>query len=507
MPRRDLPLFRDLRGFTSYLEEHGELVRVREPVSVVHEITEIHRRTLQAGGPALLFESPVLPDGAVATIPVLVNLFGTTQRVAWGFGLESTRLRELGNELAELREPRPPRDFADAMSKLPLARAAMMMRPKQAGTAPAQEVVFRGDSVDLSLLPAQVCWPGEPGPLITWPLVITRPPDGETDDETNVGVYRMQIIGRNRAILRWLAHRGGARHHHQWKARGTDMPVAVAIGADPATILSAVLPLPDALSELRFAGLLRGERLRLSPCITVPIMAPSDAEIIIEGLVSPEETAPEGPFGDHTGYYNAVEDFPVMRVTAITMRRKPVYLSTFTGRPPDEPSRIGEVLNDLFVPLVKKQLPEVIDLWLPPEACSYRIAIASIDKRYPGHARRIMLALWSLLPQLSYTKFLILVDGDINVRNWPDVMWAVSTRSDPSRDLLTLTDTPIDYLDFASPKPGLGGKLGIDATTKVGVETTREWGRVLDMDDGTIARVNALWDRLGLPNMIPGIAS
>lgn len=500
MPRRDLPQFRDLRGFMSYLEERDRLVRIREPVSVVHEITEIHRRTLQAGGPALLFESPILPDGAAGTMPVLVNLFGTTERVAWGFGVEPAGLKALGDELAEFREPRPPLDFADVLSKLPLARAAMTMRPKEVNAAPAQEVVFRGDSVDLSMLPAQVCWPGEPGPLITWPLVITRPPDGETDDEANVGVYRMQIIGRNRAILRWLAHRGGARHHHRWKARGTDMPVAVAIGADPATILSAVLPLPETLSEFRFAGLLRGERLRLSPCITVPIMVPSDAEIIIEGLVSPDETAPEGPFGDHTGYYNAVEDFPVMRVTAITMRRRPVYLSTYTGRPPDEPSRIGEVLNDLFVPLVKKQLPEIVDLWLPPEACSYRIAVASIDKRYPGHARRIMLALWSLLPQLTYTKFLILVDADINVRNWPDVMWAISTRSDPSRDLVSLTDTPIDYLDFASPKPGLGGKLGIDATTKVGVETTREWGRILEMDDETIARVNMLWDRLGFPS-------
>lgn len=498
MPRRDLPQFRDLRGFMACLEARGRLVRIREPVSVVHEITEIHRRTLQAGGPALLFESPILPDGVAGTMPVLVNLFGTTERVAWGFGVEPTGLKALGHELAELREPQPPRDFADALSKLPLARAAMTMRPKEVGNAPAQEVVFRGDSVDLSTLPAQVCWPGEPGPLITWPLVITRPPDGETDDETNVGVYRMQIIGRNRAILRWLAHRGGARHHHQWRARGTDMPVAVAIGADPATILSAVLPLPDTLSELRFAGLLRGERLRLSPCITVPIMAPSDAEIIIEGLVSPDETAPEGPFGDHTGYYNAVEDFPVMRVTAITMRRKPVYLSTFTGRLPDEPSRIGEVLNDLFVPLVKKQLPEIVDLWLPPEACSYRFAVASINKRYPGHARRIMLALWSLLPQLTYTKFLILVDADIDVRNWPDVVWAISTRSDPSRDLVSLTDTPIDYLDFASPKPGLGGKLGIDATNKIGVETTREWGRVLKMDDEIIARIDTMWDRLGL---------
>ncbi len=499
MPRRDLPQFRDLRAFISHLEARGQLLRIREPVSVVHEMTEIHRRTLQSGGPALLFESPVLPDGAAGAMPVLVNLFGTTERVAWGFGVEPAGLKALADELADLREPRPPRDFADALSKLPLARAAMTMRPKETAAALAQEVVFRGDAVDLSMLPAQTCWPGEPGPLITWPLVITRPPDDQAADDVNVGVYRMQIIGRDRAILRWLAHRGGARHHHQWRARGAEMPVAVAIGADPATILSAVLPLPDTLSEFRFAGLLRGERLRLTPCLTAPMMAPSDAEIIIEGWVSPDEKAPEGPFGDHTGYYNAVEDFPVLRVTAITTRRKPVYVSTFTGRPPDEPSRIGEVLNDLFTPMVRRQLPEVVDLWLPPEACSYRIVVASIDKRYPGHARRIMLALWSLLPQLSYTKFLIVVDADINVRDWADVMWAIATRSDPSRDLVSLSDTPIDYLDFASPKSGLGGKLGIDATVKIGAETSREWGRVLKMDDETIARVDRLWDRLGLP--------
>jgi 4-hydroxy-3-polyprenylbenzoate decarboxylase len=498
VPRRDLPPFRDLRSFMSHLEREGRLVRIREPVSVVHVMTEIHRRALRANGPALLFEAPVMPDGSPATMPVLVNLFGTTERTSWGFGVDPSSLRALGEMLAELREPRPPRDFADAMSKMPLARAAMTMRPKQVHAPPAQEIVWRGQQIDLTRLPVQVNWPGEPAPLLTWPLVITRRPDDAACDEVNVGVYRMQVIGRDRAIMRWLAHRGGARHHHQWKAQGRDMPVAVAIGADPATILSAVLPLPETLSEFRFAGLIRGERLRLSPCITVPLVAPSDAEIIIEGVVSPDETAPEGPFGDHTGYYNAVEDFPVMRVTAITMRRNPVYLSTFTGRPPDEPSRIGEVLNELFVPLVRKQLPEIVDLWLPPEACSYRIAIASIDKRYPGQARRIMLALWSLLPQLTYTKFLIVVDADINVRDWADVAWAISTRSDPSRDLVTLTDTPIDYLDFASPKPGLGGKLGIDATHKTGAETTREWGRVLEMDAAVVTRVDELWQRLGL---------
>jgi 4-hydroxy-3-polyprenylbenzoate decarboxylase len=508
VPQRDLPPFRDLRSFMSHLEGKGRLVRIRQPVSVVHDMTEIHRRILRADGPVLLFEAPILPDGTTSETPVLVNLFGTKERAAWGFGVDPGRLSALGEMLAELREPRPPRGLADAMSKMPLARAALTMRPKTVHAPPVQEIVWRGDQVDLTRLPAQVCWPGEPAPLLTWPLVITRPPDDETDDEVNVGVYRMQVMGRDRAIMRWLAHRGGARHHRQWKALGKQMPVAVAIGADPATILSAVLPLPETLSEFRFAGLIRGERLRLSPCVTVPLMAPSDAEIVVEGLVSPDETAPEGPFGDHTGYYNAVEHFPVMRVTAVTMRRNPVYLSTFTGRPPDEPSRIGEVLNELFVPLVRKQLPEIIDLWLPPEACSYRIAIASIDKRYPGQARRIMLALWSLLPQLTYTKFLVIVDADINVRDWSDVAWAISTRSDPSRDLVTLADTPIDYLDFASPKAGLGGKLGIDATCKIGTETTREWGRVLEMDATVVSRVDALWQRLGLtPTCSQGQAS
>ena len=503
MPQRDLPPFRDLKSFMTHLEAKGRLIRIRQPVSVVHDMTEIHRRILRDGGPALLFEAPILPDGSPSQMPVLVNLFGTKERTAWGFGVDPGGLGALGTMLAELREPRPPRDFADAVSKIPLARAAMTMRPRTVHAPAVQEIVWRGDRIDLSRLPAQICWPGEPAPLLTWPLVITRPPDGDSADEINVGVYRMQVIGRDRAIMRWLAHRGGARHHHRWQARGADMPVAVAIGADPATILSAVLPLPETLSEFRFAGLIRGERLRLSPCVSVPLMAPSDAEIVIEGMVSPEETAPEGPFGDHTGYYNAVEHFPVLQVTAVTMRRNPVYLSTFTGRPPDEPSRIGEVLNELFVPLVKKQLPEIIDLWLPPEACSYRIAIASIDKRYPGQARRTMLALWSLLPQLTYTKFLVVVDADINVRDWTDVAWAISTRSDPSRDLVTLTDTPIDYLDFASPKAGLGGKLGIDATRKTGAETTREWGRVLKMDAAVVSRVDELWQRLDLPQMPP----
>jgi len=496
MRNRDLPNFQDLRDFMTFLEERGRLVRIREPVSVVHEITEIHRRVLRENGPALLFETAVQPDGRAAEMPVLVNLFGTTERIAWGLGVEASGLRDLGEFLAELREPRPPQGLADTWRKLPLARAALAMRGKEVKGQP--RTVLTGDAVDLGRLPVQICWPGEPAPLITWPLVVTRPPDSTRLDDYNVGVYRMQVLGRDRAIMRWLAHRGGARHHRQWVTAGESMPVAIVIGADPSTTLAAVLPLPENLSELRFSGLLRGQRSRLAPCVSIPLQVPADAEIVIEGLVSAHETAPEGPFGDHTGYYNAVEPFPVMQVTAITMRRDPIYLSTFTGRAPDEPSRLGEALNELFVPILKRQIPEIVDIWLPPEACSYRIAILSIAKRYAGQARRVMLGLWSLLPQFTYTKLLIVVDEDINVRSWDDVMWAVATRSDPSRDLVTIDDTPIDYLDFASPKSGLGGKLGIDATIKIPPEVDREWGRVLAMDPAVAARVDEIWSRLGL---------
>ncbi len=498
MHRRNLPVFHDLTDFAAHLEGKGQLRRIVEPVSVVHDMTEIHLRVLAEGGPALLFERPVKADGQVSDMPVLVNLFGTVERVAWGLGIEPDGLAALGEMLAELREPRPPGGFADAYRKLPLLRAALNTRARKARTVPAQRIALTGGDIDLGRLPVQIPWPGEPAPLITWPLVNTRPPEMGARDETNMGVYRMQVLGRDRLIMRWLAHRGGARHHHQWRERGRDMPVAVAIGADPATILAAVLPLPESLSELTFSGLLRGDRPELANCVSQPLKVPAHAEIVIEGLVSARETAPEGPYGDHTGYYNAVEPFPVMRVTAITMRANPLYLSTYTGRPPDEPSRIGEALNALFLPLARRQFPEIIDLYLPPEACSYRIAVASIDKRYPGQARRLMLGLWSMLPQLTYTKLLIVVDGDIDARNWADVMWAISTRSDPSRDLVTLADTPIDYLDFASPKPGLGGKLGIDATTKTGAETVREWARVLARDPAVIARVDALWPRLGI---------
>ena len=498
LPIRDLPRFRDLSGFLAYLDAAGQLRRIAEPVSVVHEITEIHRRVIAQEGPALLFDRPLRPDGTVSPVPLLANLFGTVERVAWGLGVSPENLPALGRTLAELREPRPPRGLAEAWKALPLARAALSMRPRESGRAPVQEQVFQADAIDLTALPVQLCWPGEAAPLITWPLVLTVPPEPASDDESNLGVYRMQVLGRDRAILRWLAHRGGARHHAQWRRVGREMPVAVVIGADPATILSAVLPLPETVSELRFSGLLRGERPRLVPCVTVPLSVPAEAEIVIEGFVSPEETAPEGPFGDHTGYYNAVEPFPVMRVTAVTMRRAALYLSTFTGRAPDEPSRIGEALNVLFLPLLQRQFPEVTDVWLPPEACSYRIAVVAMSKRYPGQARRLMLGLWSMLPQFSYTKLLIIVDEDIDPRDWAQVMWAVATRADASRDLVTLTDTPIDYLDFASPKPGLGGKLGIDATNKLPPETDREWGRPMAMDPAVCARIDALWPSLGL---------
>lgn len=498
MPRRDLPPFRDLREFLAHLETAGQLTRITAPVSVVHEMTEIHRRVLCAEGPALLFEHAIKADGTRASMPVLVNLFGTRERAAWGLGVQVGNLSRLADFLAELRAPRAPVDLGEALRKLPLARAAWSMRPRTASQAPAQRVVRRGPAVDLGALPAQICWPEEPAPLLTWPLVITRHPDNDQVGGYNVGVYRIQILGRDRAIIRWLPQRGGARHHRLWRERGLDMPVAVVIGADPATILAAALPLPETLSEIEFAGLLRDERPRLVAGLTSRLLVPADAEIVIEGTVAVDETAPEGPYGDHTGYYNSVENFPVLRVHAITTRSAPIYLSTFTGRPPDEPSRIGEALNELLRPLVCQQFPEIVDIWLPPEACSYRIAVIAISKTYPGQARRVMLGLWSLLPQFTYTKMVLVVDADINVRNWSDVMWAVSTRSDPSRDLVVIGDTPIDYLDFASPKPGLGGKLGIDATTKIGAETTRRFGKVLAMDPAIVARVDTIWDKLGI---------
>lgn len=491
--------FSDLQDFMALLEDRGQLLRIREPVSLVHDITEIHRRVLRDEGPALLFENPVDTAGRTQPIPLLANLFGTRERIEWGFGLGSGGLPALAAMLTGLRDPQPPTSMRDAFGKLPLLRAALSMRPRQVARASSQEIVWRGAEADLSRLPIQWCWPGEPAPLITWPLVITCAPHDPSD--VNVGIYRMQVLGSDRLIMRWLAHRGGARHHRMWQNLGRDMPVAVAIGADPATILSAIMPLPEGMSELNFSGVLRGRRPEVAPAVSVPLPVPANAEIVLEGTVSATETADEGPYGDHTGYYNAVEPFPVMTLSAITMRRRPVYLSTYTGRPPDEPSRLGEAMTELFVPLVKRQFPEITDLWLPPEACSYRTMIVAVDKRYPGQAKRIMMGLWSMLPQFSYTKLIIAVDPDIDVRCWEDVVWALSTRFDASRDVTLIADTPIDYLDFASPRPGLGGKMGLDATVKIGAETDRQWGQVLDMTPEVTARVDALWASLGLGNI------
>ncbi len=495
---REKESFSSLQDYMAVLEEKGELVRVSEAVSTVYEMTEIHNRVLRAGGPAILFEKPVQPDGSVSDIPVLVNLFGTIDRVASGLGTRRAGLKEIGRFLGAMKQPEPPKGFMDAFSKLPILKTAMSMSPEIVRKAAVQDVIFKGKDVDLSRLPIQTCWPGEPAPLITWPLVITRRPDSEEAKAYNMGVYRMQVLGKDKTIMRWMEHRGGAQHHRLWQEEGKDMPCAVAIGADPSTILSGVTPIPDDMSEYYFAGLLRKEKLQLVPAKTQPLLVPANAEIILEGTISKDEMEEEGPYGDHTGYYNAVESFPTFKLTAITMRSKPVYLSTFTGRPPDEPSVLSEALNDVFLPLLQQQFPEIVDCYLPPEACSYRIAVVSMKKRYPGHAKRIMMGLWSHLYQFSYTKMVIVVDEDINARDWKDVMWAVSTRMDPARDLTVIDRTPMDYLDFASPISGLGGKLGIDATNKIGNETTREWGKKLEMSPEVVRQVNEKWKKLGL---------
>ncbi len=487
--------FADLREFMAALEERGRLVRVSEPVSPVLEMTEIQTRLLAEGGPAVLFEKV---EGH--RMPVLVNLFGTVERVAWGMGREPGELRELGRTLAFLRQPQPPESLREAWEMAPMLKAAMAMRPRTVTSPPCQEVVLRGEEIDLGRLPVQTCWPGEPAPLITWPLVVTKGPGDTPEDSFNLGIYRMQVTGRDRTLMRWLRHRGGAQHYRRWKREKREpFPAAAVIGADPGTILAAVTPVPDTMSEYRFAGLLRGRRLELADCVSVPLKVPARAEIVIEGHVDLEEYGEEGPYGDHTGYYNAVERFPVFRVSAITMRRDPVYLSTFTGRPPDEPSVLGEALNELFVPLLQQQFPEIVDFWLPPEGCSYRVAVVSIKKAYPGHARRIMMAVWSYLRQFTYTKFVIVVDSDIDCRDWKDVIWAISTRVDPARDLVMVENTPIDYLDFASPEPGLGSKLGIDATDKWPPETKREWGRRIAMEEEIVRLVSEKWPRYGLP--------
>ncbi len=498
--------YSSLRDFIDELERTGNLRRISHPVSPVLEMTEIHRRVIAEGGPALLFENPRLADGSSHEIPVLVNLFGTVERVAAAIGKKPEQLREVGETLAFLRQPEPPGGLREAIGMLPLARQVMAMKPKTVRAAPCQQIIWEGHDIDLTRLPIQTCWPGEPAPLITWPLVVTRGPDpkGERADNFNLGIYRMQLRDRESAILRWLAHRGGAQQFARWQAaaspdiRARGFPAAAVIGADPATMIAAVTPVPDTLSEYQFAGLLRGKKVELVDCRTVPLKVPAQAEIVIEGWVSAEETADEGPYGDHTGYYNSVERFPVFTVSAVTMRQSPIYLSTFTGRPPDEPSVLGEALNDVFVPLLQQQFPEITDFWLPPEACSYRIAVITIKKAYPGHARRVMMGAWSYLRQFMYTKWVIVLDDDIDARDWKDVMWAVSTRMDPARDIMVVENTPIDYLDFASPVSGLGSKIGLDATNKWPGETQREWGRKLEMSDEVVQAVDAMWGEIGV---------
>jgi 4-hydroxy-3-polyprenylbenzoate decarboxylase len=485
--------YRDLRDFLSQLEKLGELKRVRAEVDPRLEMTEICDRVLKAGGPALLFENP-----RGHRIPVLGNLFGTPRRVALGMGEDSPgALREVGKLLAYLKEPDPPRGLKDAWDKLPVLKKVLDMAPKEVSSAPCQEVVWEGGDVDLARLPIQTCWPGDAGPLITWGLTVTR---GPLKPRQNLGIYRQQVIAPNKVIMRWLAHRGGAldfRDHCQ-KHPGEPFPVAVALGADPATILGAVTPVPDTLSEYQFAGLLRGAKTELVKCLGNSLQVPASAEIVLEGHIAPGETALEGPFGDHTGYYNEQERFPVLTLLRITLRRDPIYHSTYTGKPPDEPAILGVALNEVFVPLLQKQFPEIADFYLPPEGCSYRLAVVSMRKQYPGHAKRVMFGVWSFLRQFMYTKFIIVTDDDVNVRDWKEVIWALTTRVDPARDTTVVENTPIDYLDFASPVSGLGSKMGVDATHKLPGETSRRWGTAIAMDEAVKRRVDALWKDLGL---------
>jgi len=485
--------YHDLRDFIVQLEKMGELKRVAAPVSPHLEITEICDRVLRAQGPAILFENP---DGH--NVPVLANLFGTPRRVALGMGEENIQaLREVGTLLAYLKEPEPPKGLKDAWDKWPVLKQVLTMSPKVVSNAPCQEVVWEGADVDLGRLPIQHCWPEDVAPLITWGLVVTR---GPNKTRQNLGIYRQQVIAPNKVIMRWLAHRGGALdfRDHCEKNPGQPFPLAVVIGADPATILGAVTPVPDSLSEYQFAGLLRGSKTELVKCLGSDLQVPASAEIVLEGALYPGETALEGPYGDHTGYYNEQETFPVFTIERITMRRDPIYHSTYTGKPPDEPAMLGVALNEVFVPLLQKQFPEITDFYLPPEGCSYRMAVVSIRKQYAGHAKRVMFGIWSFLRQFMYTKFIIVVDDDIAIRDWKEVVWAITTRVDPVRDTLLVDNTPIDYLDFASPVSGLGGKMGLDATNKWPGETQREWGQPIAMDDATRRKVDAMWDELGL---------
>ena len=485
--------FKDLREFISLLEQEGELKRITAAIDPNLEITEIADRCLRNGGPALLFENP-----KGSSVPLLANLFGNTKRIALAMGQKDLEgLRDVGRLLAFLKEPSPPKGWRDLWQSLPSYKNVLNMPPAVRKTAPCQEVVIAEEDVDIGFLPIQTCWPGDAGPLVTWPLVITRGPEKERQ---NLGIYRMQKIGSNKLIMRWLSHRGGALDFKEWQEKlpGEGFPVSIAIGADPATVLATVTPVPDTLSEYAFAGLLRNSKTEVVKSLTNDLQVPANAEIVLEGVIEANEMADEGPYGDHTGYYNEVERFPVFTVKRITHREDPIYHSTYTGRPPDEPAMLGVALNEVFVPLLQKQFPEIVDFYLPPEGCSYRMAIVSMKKQYPGHAKRVMMGVWSFLRQFMYTKFVVVVDEDINIRRWEDVIWAITTRMDPLRDTVMIDNTPIDYLDFASPVAGLGSKMGLDATNKIAGETEREWGSTITMSDEVKARIDSLWQDLGI---------
>jgi len=485
--------YTDLRDFIAYLEQNGELKRISVEVDPVLEMTEICDRVLRAGGPALLFENPKGSE-----IPVLANLFGTPKRVALGMGEDSVEaLRGVGELLAFLKEPEPPKGMKDAWEKMPIFKQVLNMAPKEVKFAACQQTIIEGDDVDLGQYPIQLCWPEDAAPLITWGLVVTKGPD---KPRQNLGIYRQQVIGKNRVIMRWLSHRGGALDFKEWQKAhpGEPFPVSVVLGCDPATILAAVTPIPDTLSEYAFAGLLRGSKTELVKCIGNDLQVPATAEIVLEGFIYPDDMADEGPYGDHTGYYNEIDSFPVFTIERITQRNNPIYHSTYTGRPPDEPAILGVALNEVFVPILQKQFPEIVDFYLPPEGCSYRMAVVSMKKQYPGHAKRVMMGVWSFLRQFMYTKFVIVVDDDVNVRDWNDVIWAITTRMDPARDTTLVENTPIDYLDFASPVSGLGSKMGMDATNKLPGETDREWGRPIERDPAVVKRIDEIWDSLDI---------
>ncbi len=490
--------FQDLSQFLKILEKTGQLKRISYPVSTNLEITEISKRVLLNNGPALLFENVIKNDGSKSSIPVLTNLYASTKRIALGINLEDKEgLRKFGELLAFLKVPELPSSFKEAFAMLPIAKRILAMSPKMVTKAPCQEVVIHNP--DINILPIQTCWPLDVSPLITWGIVVTKGPTHEKIDNYNLGIYRLQVVGGNKLIMRWLKMRGGAQQHRRWKAMKTEsLPAAIVIGASPAVTLAAVMPIPENMSEYNFAGLLRGKSIELVDCISVNMKVPAHSEIVIEGYVSLDEYLPEGPFGDHTGYYNDVEYFPVFNIKTITMKKQPIYLSTYTGKPPDEPSILGEALNEIFVPILQQQFPEIIDFWLPPEGCSYRVAVVSIHKAYPGQAKRIMMGIWSFLRQFMYTKFIIVVDDDIDIRDWKEVIWAISTRSDPARDSMVIENTPIDYLDFASPIAGLGSKIGIDATNKISSETTRHWGKKIEMTKEISDKIDKIWDFLGL---------